>query len=431
MHYHWKSFKGNISKFLLFLVLLTSCHHKVQEEKDAISCIRTIDANGISQTLNSQTELSKLQGIDFTKNQPYKKVLRIFQKDTHGNSKCILTTYHPNGSLWQYLEGKNFTASGPYKEYYPTGQIKIEAFVLAGPCDLSPHALKDWQFDGPATVYDEEGNISAKMHYIKGELHGKALYYHNGVLHKSAWYRRGALDGEVNLFYSDETLKSKQTYSKGMLDGPSLGYFPSEEPSFIEHYEEGLLLHGIYYDHAGKVIGQIEGGSGNKAIFKEGILIEKQQYQEGKLQGKIEQFSPMGNLLSIYHVKGGKKDGEETIYYEKPSSKPLPKLSIHWHDGQIQGVMRSWYENGILQSQREMVQNKKSGHSISWYDDGSLLCTEEYEHDLLMKGKYYKKREKEPVSTIENGKGIATLYDSHSGYFLRKIKYVDGKPILK
>jgi hypothetical protein len=55
------------------------------------------------------------------------------------------------------------------------------------------------------------------------------------------------------------------------------------------------------------------------------------------------------------------------------------------------------------------------------------MLIEEYDNDQLVKGIYIKKGEKSPVSVIENGEGIATLYDS-DGYFLKKIKYYKGIP---
>jgi hypothetical protein len=55
------------------------------------------------------------------------------------------------------------------------------------------------------------------------------------------------------------------------------------------------------------------------------------------------------------------------------------------------------------------------------------MLMEEYENDLLMKGSYYKKYEKKAVSKIENGSGVATLYDKE-GKFLKKITYEKGLP---
>jgi hypothetical protein len=57
------------------------------------------------------------------------------------------------------------------------------------------------------------------------------------------------------------------------------------------------------------------------------------------------------------------------------------------------------------------------------------MLMEEYDNDILVKGSYLKKGDKQPVSKVENGKGIATIYDSR-GHFQKKITYEKGIPHL-
>jgi antitoxin component YwqK of YwqJK toxin-antitoxin module len=91
--------------------------------------------------------------------------------------------------------------------------------------------------------------------------------------------------------------------------------------------------------------------------------------------------------------------------------------------------MKTWYSNGVMESQREINVNKKQGLSFAWYKNGDLMLMEEYENDMLIKGSYFKKGDKAPISRIESGKGLATLYTS-DGIFLRKVSYEKGKPKL-
>ena len=39
-------------------------------------------------------------------------------------------------------------ASGIYREWFPTGQLKIEAYVIGGSADVGVGAQSDWLFDG-------------------------------------------------------------------------------------------------------------------------------------------------------------------------------------------------------------------------------------------------------------------------------------------
>lgn len=117
------------------------------------------------------------------------------------------------------------------------------------------------------------------------------------------------------------------------------------------------------------------------------------------------------------------KEGEECFFH--PNSKL--KLRIIWENDQIHGVVQSWYEEGMVESERMYAGNKKEGTAFAWYKDGSRMLIEEYENDILLSGRYYKKGDQEPVSRVKEGEGIATLYDAR-GNFLKKISYKKGLP---
>jgi antitoxin component YwqK of YwqJK toxin-antitoxin module len=135
-------------------------------------------------------------------------------------------------------------------------------------------------------------------------------------------------------------------------------------------------------------------------------------------------------LRSTHYLKNGKKHGEEIEYYpscEAGSMTALqPKISISWDQDAIHGIVKTWYQSGQLQSQREMCRNKRNGICCCWYRDGSLMLTEEYENDALIQGQYYRKNQLHPISTISNGNGTATIYDEE-GVFMRKITYLNRK----
>jgi antitoxin component YwqK of YwqJK toxin-antitoxin module len=421
---------NQISVLVLSVLLLTGCARTNDSDEGVLTSINIIDRNGFSETISSTDRLTDYDGVDFLSDQPYQKVLRVYSRDVMGDVRAYITSYHPNGQPKQYLEVVNGRAFGSYQEWYPSGQMKLEVTVVGGEADLNTCAEKSWLFDGLSRVWDEDGNVKAEIPYLKGVLDGVSLYYHcNGSVWKRSPFCNGNMEGDFEVYLENGELLQRTAYSGGFKNGPSTRSWPGGAIASEELYSQDLLLTGRYLDRNGKVVAQIENGNGQRAVFGKDNVSELQEYHQGIPEGVLSVFGKNQILIREYHLKDAVKNGEEIEYYNspKPSSKPQPKLSVNWYQGVIQGLVRTWYPNGVLESQREMSCNKKNGISTAWYRDGSLMLIEEYDHDKIVRGEYYKMGEKYPVSQVVLGKGIATMYDA-DGNFLRKTTYVNGKP---
>jgi len=77
-----------------------------------------------------------------------------------------------------------------------------------------------------------------------------------------------------------------------------------------------------------------------------------------------------------------------------------------------------------------MSANKKHGLSFAYYETGELMLMEEYEMDKLKSGSYYRKGESDPVSTVKDGTGTATLYTAQ-GLFQKKVSYEQSDVIVE
>lgn len=164
-----------------FLLLLSSCHY--QRQNETLSLIQIQDRNGLIETVSTEEKLTSFADVDFLGSQPYKKVMRVFKKE--GKNRAIVTSYHPNGLLYQYLEAQEMRANGMYREWFSNGQLKIEAKVIGGTADLTPNGQEDWVFDSVSSVWDEQGNLIATIPYVKGALDGLSIYYFpNGTVSK-------------------------------------------------------------------------------------------------------------------------------------------------------------------------------------------------------------------------------------------------------
>jgi antitoxin component YwqK of YwqJK toxin-antitoxin module len=418
---------------ILFLFLTTlllfGCSHKANhDEEPVLSSIQIIDRNGFSETVSAKDRLAKYQKVNFLEPQPYQKVLRVFKKDDQGKSHSSVTSYHSNGHIWQSLEVLDGRAHGNYTEWYPNGHKKMEINLIEGIADLSDRAFASWIFEGKNQIWDEMGYLVAEIFYEKGVLQGESVYYHkNGSIKKKIPYLQDKIEGNVTVYGENGDLLESFFFVNDLPNGKCHSYNKDQSLLLEEEWKEGKLLFGTYFGLNQTILSTLSNGSGERAEFEEGVLKRWTQYQEGIPKGTVKCLDEKGDISSIYHQKDGKKHGEEIIYY---TGRNQPKILLSWQEDILQGTVKTWFIDGTQESQKEMYQNKKNGTSLAWYKNGNLMLMEEYENDLLVSGSYYKKGDKKPISRINNKKGTATLYDP-DGYFLKKIPYEKGLPLLE
>ena len=414
---------------LLLLLYLSGCMNQSSHQSEQLSSIQIIDRNGFKETVNAKERLLTYNNVNFLAPQPYEKVVRIYTRNQDGKTTARLTSYHENGGLFQYLDVVNGRACGVYREWHANGNIRLDVIVIGGLGDLSEEAQMNWIFDGVSRAWDDRGNLLAEINYEKGILQGNAFYYEsNSNLSKIIPYRQGEVHGDVISYSEKGECNGKASYDRGKKEG--IAHFKGNvnSPAYFEEYKNDLLVRGTYHDLSGNVLVTVEEGFGKKAYFEKGFLISIEEIQNGVQQGVVERFDEKGQLISSFELKEGMKHGQEWIYYPSKNSTPQPKLYLEWYQGNVHGICRSWYLNGGLESEKEVIDNHKQGISSAWYLDHSLMFIEEYENDQLYTGKYMKKGQEIPVSVVENGEGVATLYDKE-GYFLKRISYKKGLPL--
>lgn len=407
-----------------------SCSISHQRARDTeLQTISLIDRNGITETINNPERIKLYQSVNFLAPQPYQKVYRIHKRDTQGNIPSYLHSYHENGQVKQYLEVKNSRALGQYKEWYPNGRLKTHTFIIGGEADLSDGAEKTWIFDGTAHAWDEDGNLITEIYYQKGQLQGHSLYYHpNGTIWKKIPYQDNLIHGTFEVYLDNGQIFQKSEFQRGQLHGPAFRFWPGcDRLAYEEEYVDGELKYGKYYDLCGGLISEVSEGNGYRAVFGKSDLAELHEIRNGIPEGEVRMFGTDKKLMRLYHCRNGLLHGEETEYYEIPGKRHIPKILVTWYEGKIQGIVKTWYDNGVQECNREMSNNTKNGISTAWYSDGSLMMIEEYERDALMRGEYFRKGSQIPLSTIKEGSGTATIFDAE-GNFLRKVQYDKGIP---
>ena len=316
-------------------------------------------------------------------------------------------------------------AHGAFKEWHPNGALKVEATVIGGTADVAEGAQKDWLFDGVCRVWNEKGTLIAEILYEKGVLEGKTRhFYSTGQLKKELPYVNHLLEGEGAEYYPNGTLKAQFYFLKDLQNGPCIGFFDNGTVSWQETWRDGRLWQAAYFDPEGRSLTTVDQGEGFRVVYDGMRISQHTQIKNGVTEGLVKNFGSDEKLQSVYEIRNGKKQGKEIIYFPNLQ----PKMEIHWDEDAIHGIAKTWYENGQIRSEREYNRNKKMGSSFAWYKNGAIMMIEEYEDDALMKGRYYKKGSKDPISTIQNGTGIAHLYDEE-GILLRKVLYQKGRAL--
>lgn len=429
-----------ISVLATSILTCTSCHHHniptyfivspPREVAPKLISIHIVDRNGLTETITNPERICDYACVDFLKPQPYKKVLRIFERDRCGNIPSLITSYYENGQVQKCLEVSNNRALGMYHEWFESGKLHMEVEVIGGVADITSAAENTWLFDGSGHVWDECGNILACINYFKGKLDGDSYYYHtNGQLWKRIPYTDGKQEGVFETYYKDGKLLQTAVYANDLKSGPLKRYWHNGNVATEENYQCGRLLDGKYYDMCGKCISSVENGEGQRAVFSEKSVREYHTYLNGVEDGEVRMLTDEGMLVKTWIIRNELKNGPETEYYPTPGlgQRAMPKLEINWYEGKIQGLTKTWYSNGMLESQREMAGNAKNGILTAYYRDGSTMMIEDYLDDKLIKGEYYRRGEKLPVSEVDMGDGTVTLFDPE-GTFLRKISYKNSVP---
>ncbi len=163
---------------------------------------------------------------------------------------------HVQRTLTRYSDD-SFKNEGPYKEYYPNGQIFVEGMYQEG--------LKtgDWKF-----------------------------FHVNGNEAKVVSYENGVPQGAIELHRADGTLQAKREFAEGKRTGAWITYDETGEQVLVEaHYKDGLP-DGLW-----------------QTWHPNGQLSMQQPFVEGKRHGTVVTWDNAGKKLTEGNFAEGLRDG--------------------------------------------------------------------------------------------------------------------------
>lgn len=418
--------KRSFGFFFLMTILLSGC----QSSSSRLSRVFFVDTQGFSQTVTTPASLEKFDKINFLAPQPYQKVMRTWKIRGKEGDVSVLTSYYPSSQIMQYLEGQGGRAFGQYKEWHENGQLKISVSITGGKFDLGEAAESTWIFDGLSEAFDESGQKQAEIPYVKGMKQGEArIYYPGGKLWQRMHYEKDALHGLYEAWYESGQTSRKSIYFEDLLEGQSLSWWSDGQKQSQELYVKDALEEASYWNINGQLVAQVKNLNGQRAFFDETSLVELQTIQSGFIQGWVGYFNKKGELWHEITIKEGLKNGPETFFYPTKEGKAQPKIIMQWSQGVLQGTVRTWFDNGQLESERQIVNEESNGPYVAYYPDGSLRILEEYHKGKLVDGKYFALGSSQSVSVVQKGQGTATLFDE-KGRMIKEVSYRDGEPCL-
>lgn len=404
-----------------------SYHYKIHEIQDTIENILTAKALFYEDKKNGSSEYYYPDNGKLRYTTNYKSDKRHGLTKEYSSSATIINLFeYYNGFLVESSmvnrKNSNKQKTGKWVEFYPGGQIHIEAYYRAG------------QRHGMYREYARNGRITLEQQYRRGELviaeeviekidaKLKQSYYSNGNiqyegafidsipigLHKQ--YKRdgslakaqdynkyGELESEGNLsdtgkkdsvwtfYYPDKSIRSKGAFKNGKRHGIWDFYFPDGTIEQRGKYQDGKP-HGewIWYYENGNILRSENYNKGKREGFfteftMEGDTIQRGDYFDGAKQD--EWFYNVGDHTEIGRYDLGLKQGVWKHYYNGEEL----IFEGNFVDNEPDGMHKWWYANGKTELRGEYIMGTKDGNWYKYHADGSIFLIYNYKNGELFK----------------------------------------------
>ncbi len=326
---------------------------------------------------------------------------RINRYDKAGMKTGMWKTFFPNGLVYEEIPYQSNKRNGFYKVYDTVGNLsKIEKYVndelIQDPPELRKLEIR--------TDYYPNGNPKIVAGYYKGKAEGvRREYSEDGKIKKSYILHEGRVIGEGGIvddkgfknghwkeYYDDGALKSEGKYvagrkvdywkyyfkngeieqegnfgTKGEFDGVWKWYYETGKERLVENYENGLLEGAVNeYDEKGNIIvkGEYLGGEENgNWLYKNGSSQQTGNYINGRRNGLWKHY-----LNDILIFEGAFLDG-------------IPN-----------GKHKYYWETGKIKEEINYVQGKKQGEDRKYDREGNIFLIITYKNGMEISYDSYK-----------------------------------------
>jgi antitoxin component YwqK of YwqJK toxin-antitoxin module len=215
------------------------------------------------------------------------------------------------------------------------------------------------------------------------------IFHDNKKIWQEINWKDGQIHGFFQSFYESGSPELKVAYNQGTKDGPFISYYPNGKQSISCIYKNGVK-NGLYRSFyisgmRKKECTYLNGKEHGPFIlwFSNGQTEQIGEFVNGLPDGPIKSYTETGKVRKIVTYKNGYRHGKTTIYNVsiKNSSKdvqPTIAEELHYKDGYLDGVVKTYTTNNKLLSYTEYKQGKIHGRKTDFDFNGIKLKEEFY-----------------------------------------------------
>jgi antitoxin component YwqK of YwqJK toxin-antitoxin module len=117
--------------------------------------------------------------------------------------------------------------------------------------------------------------------------------------------------------------------------------------------------------------------------YQTGVVSRRFYTLNGQKQGKMTDYYNDGRLMAERQFVADKQTGRTLIYYPGGQVKEVQ----YYLDGKKNGGDTLWYEDGRIQFVSHLQDDKMHGYLRKWAPDGTLVFEAKYDQDTLIEVK--------------------------------------------
>ena len=313
----------------------------------------------------------------------YQNGIIVSEETFKNDERNGLTRTFVSGIIKEEVNYKDGKLNGAFKTYHKNGKIKLEQnYVddeqdeLVKLYDEEGELINDIEDinlvdkDAPIKTFHKNGKIKSESYHLDGVLNGVTKsYYENGELEFEANYKNDKLEGVYKGYYKSGKIKSFGNFKEGKEDGDFKEFYENSFPATISEkkYKNGNLDGWSMYKNEKNDITKREN-------WTDGILIQSMinTYYDNRELEKQENFYYKNEEVEKINIKTFYKNGNLESQFDVVN-------------GKINGVLKAYRQNGKLERESNMKDGIQDGLTKVFDSNGNVVAEGIYKNGEVLK----------------------------------------------